>query len=214
MNNAMLSADEVADSFSQPRYAQDSRMVVRFYIRAVKNEFKTNLEGRPIFDETEYIQIRAAGDQTSLVDTPVTLEHSQYRFPEQYAKFKQGLSQTTSGTPLDQWPQLTVGQVAELKGVGIHTVEHLAELPDNLASKFMGSHELRRKASTFLKVANDDAAANKLTDELGKRDAIIAEMQEQLKALAADKPKRQTKSKVDDGETPPGDEALPEFLTQ
>jgi len=206
MNDMLMGVDEVADSFMQARYAQDGKLVVRFYIRAVKNDFKSNETGRPIFDEEEYVVIRAAGDKTSVVDTPVTIEHSQYRFPEKYAQFKKGLSQVTSGTPIDQWPQLSVGQVAELKGLGIQTVEQLADLPDNLAMNFMGANELRRKAAQFIKVAGDNAAVAKLDTELAKRDSIIAEMQVKLDQLLV--PKESTKRRplptdVDgDGNTP------------
>jgi hypothetical protein len=172
----------VMDNSQVARYAMDKKLVTNFYVRAVQNTFKSNQEGRPIFDEQEFIRIIIPGDTKTIIDTKVNAEH-RFRFPEKYERFKKGLSQAQSGTPLEVWPQMTVGQVAELKATGITTVEQLAELSDSNAQKFMGSFQLRQKAQAFLDAAAGDAANSKMAAELEKRDVEIAALKAQMEQL-------------------------------
>jgi hypothetical protein len=167
---------------NQARYAMDSKLYVTFYVRAVMNNFKSAEEGRPIFEEKEYIRIIVPGDSKTTVDCPVTDEF-RMRFEKQYDKFKKGLEQAVVGTPLEVWPQMTVGLVAELKAMNISTVEQLADLDDGRAQKIMGSHDLRRRARTFLDAAQGEAANNKLNMELEKRDAEIEALKAQMQQI-------------------------------
>jgi len=181
MQATLPSYDEsaVMDNSQVARYAMDKKLVVNFYVRAVQNTFKTAQEGRPIFDESEFVRIIIPGDTKTIIDTKVTAEHK-FRFPDKYERFQKGLAQAQSGTPLEVWPQMTVGQVAELKATGITTVEQLAELSDSNAQKFMGSFQLRQKAQAFLEAAAGDAANSKMAAELEKRDVEIAALKEQM----------------------------------
>jgi hypothetical protein len=90
-----------------------------------------------------------------------------------------------TGTPLEQWPQMTVGMVASLKAMNVHTVEQLAEMSDQYAQQIMGNHDLRRKAKLFLDAAAGEAVNNKLQSELDKRDIEINQLKEQMAQLLA-----------------------------
>lgn len=174
--------DQAAVMEDQPRFAMDKKLFVQFYLRAVVNNFKSSQEGRPIFDEVDYVRIIVPGDKNTVIDTKVTPEYAQ-RFATQFEKYKKNQSQAVSGTPLEVWPQMTVGQVAELKAMNVHTVEQLAELPDNLAQRIMGSHDLRRRATTFLEAANGEAANTKLAAELAQRDNEIELLKAQMSQM-------------------------------
>lgn len=174
----------VMDAGTIARYAMDKKLMVNFYVRAVQNTFKSAQEGRPIFDEVEFVRIIIPGDTKTLIDTKVNAEH-RARFADMYDRFKKGLAQATSGTPLEVWPQMTVGQVAELKAMHISTVEQLADLPDTLAQKIMGSHQLRQKAQAFLDAAAGDAKNSKMAAELEKRDVEIAALKGQMQQFLA-----------------------------
>jgi hypothetical protein len=163
-------------------WAADSRLWVQFYVRPMKNDFKTEGAGRPIFDEVTFCKIIVPGDKNLIVDTQATAEHV-HRFPKQYERFKNGQRQAVEGTPLEATTWLTVGQVAEFKALNIFTVEQLADLPDQLAQKFMGSFELRRKAQAFLEAAKGEAATSKLAAELDKRDKEIELLKTQMQEL-------------------------------
>ena len=182
----------VMDAGTIARYAMDKKLMVNFYVRAVENTFKSAQEGRPIFDEVEFVRIIIPGDTKTLIDTKVNAEH-RTRFAEMYDRFKKGLTQSTSGTPLEVWPQMTVGQVAELKAMHISTVEQLADLPDALAQKIMGSHQLRQKAQAFLDAAAGDAKNSKMAAELEKRDVEIAALKEQMRQFFASQAKSSKK---------------------
>lgn len=181
----------VMDAGTVARYAMDKKLLVNFYVRAVQNSFKSSQEGRPIFDEVEFVRIIIPGDTKTVIDTKVNAEY-RHRFADLYERFKKGMAQAVSGTPLEVWPQMTVGQVAELKAMHITTVEQLADLSDVLAQKIMGSHQLRQKAQAFLDAAAGDAANSKMAAELEKRDTEIAALKGQMEMLM--KAQQQAKS--------------------
>lgn len=183
MADALRAYDEDAVMEDSARFAGDKRLMVHFYKRPVHNQFKSNEEGRPIYDEKVYVRIIVPGDKHNIVDTPATREHTQVRFAEQYAKFMRNEEQVVSGTPLKIWPPLSITQVAELNALNITTVEQLATLPDNLAQQFMGFNGLRVKAQLFLDAAKDGAASSKLIAELAERDTKINVMEANMAAL-------------------------------
>jgi len=156
------------------------------------NNFQSAEQGRPIYDELEYVRIIVPGDSKTTVDCPVTDEF-RMRFEKQYDKFKKNLSQAVTGTPLEMWPQMTVGLCAELKGMNVQTVEQLANMSDGIAQRIMGSHDLRRRAQAFLDAAKGEAENNKLTTELEKRDDQIKALQAQMEQLVKSLPKVTTK---------------------
>src|SRR4249920_2046793 len=106
------------------RYAGDAKLYVVFTMQAVKNGFRSEQEGRPIFDDVPHIRIHVPGDKTSVVERPVTDEDKQ-RFAAQWEKFQKNMEQAPEGTPLEQWPQLTISQVHEFKALNVLTVEQL-----------------------------------------------------------------------------------------
>lgn len=189
MNDALATYDSAAVMEVGARHAMDKRLFVNFYRKAVLNKFKSSQEGRPIFDEVDYVRIIIPGDKYNVVDTPATEEHTRVRFAEQYERFLKGQEQATSGTPLEMWPQLTISQVAELKAINVYTVEQLAEMSDQLAQKFMGNHQLRQKAKLYLEAAAGEAVTTKMQAELEKRDNEIETLKAQMAQLMATKQK-------------------------
>lgn len=182
MMQGLPTFDDTANLANQARYAMDSKLYVQFYVRPVMNNFKSSQEGRPIYEEKEYVRIVIPGDSKTTVDCPVD-ETFRNRFPQQYDKFKRGLEQAVEGTPLEMWPQMTVGLCAELKAMNVFTVEQLASLDDGKAQRIMGNFDLRRRAQAFLDAAQGEAASNRLTMELEKRDDEIALLKQQMQQI-------------------------------
>lgn len=168
----------------QERYAADSRLYVEFYRKAVYNKPKSDEAGRPIFDDADFVRITIPGDKYSNLEAKVDESHRR-RFPKQWANYQAGQEQAQTGTPLEHWPQMTVGLVATLKAMKIYTVEQLAELSDANAAQLMGSHDLRRRAAAFLEAAKGEAANSHLAAELEKRDNEIATLKAQMEQLIA-----------------------------
>ena len=65
----------------------DSRLNVKFYQRAVQNNFKSSLEGRPIMEMRDFILIEVPGNQTLSIDT-FAQDEDKKRFPIEWARYQ------------------------------------------------------------------------------------------------------------------------------
>ena len=203
----MLASDDNNPAFAGAR-DPDARLHVEFFKKPVQNNFKTDKEGRPIFEDMVMVKIMVPGDTLSIIETPVREEHKM-RFPKHWAYFQssQGTDNLQVGTPLSQWPILGPSQVEELKAMKFFTVENIANAGDGHLTRIgmaggMAPFALRDKAIRFLTVAHDSSAfdhakqeLDKLKAESAERDAKhqaeMAAMREQITQLAllAAKPK-------------------------
>lgn len=173
-------------NMNNDKYAQDGKLFVRFYTKPVMHPIKSTEAGRPIFDEVDYIQIRIPGSQLTCIDTPVTDANYMQRFGEKYRAWKAGQAQVESGTPIESFPFLLskVALVAELKAMGIVTVEQLAGLDDGYTMKIMGGMELRKRARDWIdQTSGTDAQLATLSKENEQMKAQMVAMMEQMKRM-------------------------------
>lgn len=148
-----------------------------FMTKPVYNEIKSKESGRPIFDEVEMVECWFSGSRTDRPRFEVTDEHRE-RWPKEYAAFKSGSKTAESGTPLEHWPQMTVGKVMELKALGVLSVESLAAMPDaNLGNLGPKARELREQARTYLQNAAGNADTSKMAAEIESLKAKIERME-------------------------------------
>ena len=173
-----------------------------FYKKALPNNFRTEQEGRPIFDDVDMVKIYISGDSHNVIDTLVREDHKQ-RFPREWMNYmnKNGNDPHLSGTPLSQWPLITVAQAEELKALKFFTVENVAAASDAQLQRLgmtagMSPHAFRDRAVNFLKVAKEEADVTKNEEMIAKleaenakikaeTDAKIAAMQEQMATILA-----------------------------
>ena len=195
----------------------NSRLVVFFHKKAKKNNFRSEQEGRPIFDDVIYIKKMVPGDSLSIIDRPM-YESDKNEFPLQWAHFqnRQSDDQMVSGTPLIEWPILTTAQAEELRGLKFYTVENIANASDSQLQRIgmlagMSPHTFRDKAKLFINKAKDIAEESKREEELAnlreenakikaETDAKLAQMQDQIAAILAavgEKKPRGRKPKVE-----------------
>lgn len=165
-------------------FDQDSKLFVTFSLKPHADKEKTKIEGRPIFSPREYITIMVPGDKLNVVSRPAS-DLDRRRFSQKYAAFKAGQAQAESGTPLESVPWISREQVEELKFFNVRSLEHLANLSDVHAQKFLGINTLRQRARDHIQLAKEQAPALRLTAELRQRDDKIAEMETQMAALLA-----------------------------
>lgn len=163
------------------QFKDDAKLVVMFYMQPIKMEAQSIEEGRPIFKDFEYIKIITPGSRDTLV-TEVTDQYRQ-RFARQYENWKSRTTAADTGTPLDELPWMTASQVMEFQYFQVKTVEQLVALPDNVAQKFMGFHEIRARAKRYLEAAAGEAPALKMEASLKERDEKIAAQDELLKQM-------------------------------
>jgi hypothetical protein len=156
---------------------------VRFNVHPKEDTAASAKEGRPIYRETEYVEIMVAGDKQNVVHRPVT-EKDKKRFRRQYEDWKRnGDSSIVEGTPLDQWPAVSRSQVEELRYFNVRTVEQLAALSDGNAAKIGPVMALKQKAADFLGAAKNSSHLTTLRAELSAKDNQISTMAAQIAAL-------------------------------
>jgi hypothetical protein len=200
----------------------DSRLNVRFESKPVKNEFQSEKEGRPIFEDRDFIIISVPGDSTLTSIAEVRDDHKA-RFPLHWAHYQNmhGDDPKLVGTPIKEWPLVTSAMAEELKALKFHTVESLATASDAQLQSFgmrvgMSGTALRSRAQSFLKVSLDESILHKQDEELAKlreenasirreTDVKLAEMQEQMAQILAavgakSEPKSGRSRKVQDSE--------------
>lgn len=170
----------------------DENLYVRFKMKGKPQPTESRKQGRPIYKDVIYIEIMQPGNKDSIIERPAS-EDDKRRFPTQFAAFENKEDQDgADGTPLSLWPAITPAQIEEFKYFGVTTVEHLANMSDANGQGFMGFQKLKQDAQAFLARSKDSAEANKLSDELSKRDSEIemlkgvnSELQERIAKMEA-----------------------------
>lgn len=166
----------------------DDLLWVQFAVKPMPNNFRSNAEVRPIFEDQIWIEIRVPGNQLLTIERPIE-QGDNIRFPRQWAYFQQthGPDGQNVGTPLSQWPMLKPSQIEELKALRFYTVEQVAFASDEqLKSMGMGPGmsppAFRERAKLYLETAKDSALAVKQQEELKKRAAEIEDMKKAQEA--------------------------------
>jgi hypothetical protein len=164
-------------------FMEDNRgkMAVFFHAVQVKNNFKSDVEKRPIFEEKIFIKKLVPGDSTLVIDRPVR-DTDIEEFPVEWARFEQKKEQKVAGTPIEAWTIVSETQKAEFKAMHIYTIDQFANLPDNAGDKIMGFNDLRTKARAFIAAAQDAAMFDKIRAET---DAKLAQQEEEMAQLRA-----------------------------
>lgn len=166
----------------------EDRVFVEFYSDAVELKFKSEEEGRPIFEDRPHVRITVPGDQTNQIERIAT-DVDKQKYPKAWARFQSSESQGHTGTPLEQWPQITRAQLKEAKYFEVHTVEHMSTLSDSHITRLgMGFQDLRTKAQAYLKAAAGTAEVTKDAAEKERMQQEINDLKVQIAELA--KPKR------------------------
>lgn len=168
---------------SENRNSRLAGLMPRFEVMSNQDMLASEREGRPIFRDTEIVELITPGNPLNIPVEKVTDEHRR-QWPEIYQAFKSGHEISADGTPLEQWPMLRKAQVMELKAIHLMTVEHVRDMSDHVCQRLMGGIRLRTMAKAYL----DDAAAGALlaqtTADSERKDAEIAELSRKVDELS------------------------------
>jgi len=184
-------------------FMEDNRgkMAVFFHAVQIKNNYKSDLEKRPIFEERIYLKKLVPGDSTLVVDRPMR-ETDMEEYPIEWARFQQKKEQKADGTPIEAWAAISDTQKAEFRALNIFTIDQFANLPDSAGDKIMGFNDLRAKARAFIGAAQDSQLMDKIraeTDEkLKAQEAEMAELRAMIAELKTKKAGRPRKEEVVD----------------
>lgn len=170
---------------------KEGKMPVFFHTVQVKNKFRSQQAGRPIFEEQVFItKIVPGGGLT--IDRKIR-ETDKEEYPREWAHWENKKQNLVIGTPLDAWPALSETQKAEFKALNIFTVDQFAALPDGTGQKIMGFSELRTQARAFIMAGRSTEVA----DRMAKQDAEMAELKAQIAELTKPKMGRPKKESAD-----------------
>ena len=178
-------------------HGSDAGLYVEFSKEPFHLDAQSRQEGRPIYEDRPFITILFPGDRTKKIERFAYLTQEEAgnnptdpeRFPRQWEAFMRDQAQQPIGLPLKEWPPLSKSQVLELNGIGIHTVEALAAMPDT-ALTFLGARELRTKANAWIESSKGHAQESALIAENEQLKARLEALESQIKALSDANPEK------------------------
>jgi|TARA_R110000868_G_scaffold68033_2_gene201355 hypothetical protein len=193
--------NEVA-GWTNESFMEDNRgrMAVFFHAVQRQNNFKSEKEKRPIFEEKIFLKKLVPGDNTLTIDRPMR-ETDIDEYPVEWARYEQKKESAPTGTPIDVWTAISETQKAEFKALNIFTIDQFANLADIAGNKIMGFNELRDKAKAFIDAAQNAELVDEMRAETDKKlqaQAVqIEELHNMIKELTATKKGRPKKELVE-----------------
>ena len=176
---------EMMDVIHQKQAEADKALFVQFNMEPHQSMVKSAAEGRPIFEEKEYIMIMVPGDKDSIVHRPA-LDTDKRRFADRYERWKQKVGDhVNTGTPLKMVPWLNSSQVKEMEYFNVYTLEQLASLSDSHAQRFIGINALRQRAKDAVQAAKEAAPLSAIRAEIEAKDEQLAAALQAIKDQAA-----------------------------
>lgn len=164
-----LETDLRNQNFSGARNPDDL-LWVQFAMKPIQNNYRTQREGRPVFEDQLWIEIRTPGG-LNIIERPAA-EEDKVRFARHWAFYQQthGAEGQQIGTPLAQWPLLRPSQIEELRALKFYTVEQVAAASDEQLGRLgmlagMAPMAFRERARLYLESARDNALAQKQEEE-------------------------------------------------
>lgn len=165
------------------RYGTDRSMIVLFYRGTRLNGQKSREAGTPIYDPVDRVKIIHPGEKDEM-DYVADLRY-QHRWPEQWARYKQGLEQADSGTPLALLFPSQPDVVATLNALHIRTIQQLASATDTALGNLPMGRSLQKTAKAYLDKAGDGSEFHALQKQNQEMQADLKRANEQIAALTA-----------------------------
>lgn len=175
----------VHDFMPNSQREADKGLLVKFFVKPRQDSGATKREGRPIFRDVEYIDIKVPGNRNTAACRPAT-EDDKQRFSDHYRAFKDRTeNEMDTGTPLIEWPVMSRSMAEELAFFNVKTVEQLCTMADTQASKFMGLFSIRDKARLWLANAEKEKPMWEMDQKIRDQRKEINELQASIKKLMA-----------------------------
>lgn len=164
----------------------DSKQVVMFYVKPVRNAQKSAEVGRPYFDDKIFVRIHPPGERLNIVEREAN-DSDKRRFPMQWVQFKENAPQVSDGTPIDMLFAANPSIAAALKASGVHTVEQCADLSAHAIETIgMGAQQWVNEATRYLEVANKGVKASQMKAALEDRDRTIHHLEHKVEMLVTE----------------------------
>lgn len=165
------------------QFGSDEKLLARFFIHAELSQHKSKLEGRPVYDDVEMISVINPGEKDEVKS--LANDWHRHRFSKQYAAFKAGREQSSTGTPLELLFPSEPSTILTLKAANVFTVEQLAGISDTGMANIPMGRTLSDRAKTYLQTARGGQGFHQM-EEMKRQ---IEQLQAQLaEAQAAPQP--------------------------
>lgn len=156
--------------------------IPRFYTKPVKDELASKTEGKAIYRDVEYVEIRVPGDRFNVIQRTAS-DMDKMRFSAAYERFKKGVEQKPDGFPLQAWNVATPALIATLAEAHCYTVEQFANMAESGLPKYPDVLKLQRQARDFLEAREDSARINQLQHQIEALQSQLATRDEKIEAL-------------------------------
>ena len=164
---------------------QASNRVVVFYTGRKQNGVKSQENGAPFFEDVVMFKSFAPGEQRyEIVERPAT-EQDKRNWPMQWAAFTQNREHIPEGFPIENLYPEKPSIAANLKGIGVFTIEQCAEMNATAIESIMGGQQYQNEAKRYLDVAAKGVSVHKFRKELEDRDGKIRVLENQVQQLMA-----------------------------
>lgn len=166
----------------------DAALWVQFEEATRHNTYKSEKEGRPIYEDCVNIRI-AIPNNPHVVIVREADEADKARFPVQWSFFNNKRSgNAVNGTPVDELAFLSKAAKDNLKAAKFMTVEQIAAGSDQALqgmgmSAGMDGLALRERCIRYLEKATSDAQSTQLEAALKQRDTEIETLKGQMQQL-------------------------------
>lgn len=139
------------------------------------NQTETAKQGRPIYVHQEFCEVRLPADRNRLGVYPAHAEWKKIngqtvtyamRYNKEYQAFKQNISPSITGTPIEDLPFIGHTKRFELKALHIFTAEQLANLEGQpLKNLGFGGRDLVEQTKAYLDKASGSADITRISAE-------------------------------------------------
>ena len=174
-------------TWHENQWAGDSKLSVHFFQDVLPDPVASAAAGYRKFRDVEMVTIMVPGDKNNVVTREVRSDDRE-RFAKHYERFKAGVVEQASGYPLSEWPAMSRAMATELKYLGFHTVEQVANAADGVLGKYPGLREVSARAKNWLLAQEGAAPIEKLQSQVEQLQAQLAALQAAAPATKAAAP--------------------------
>lgn len=173
-------------------YGDDSAIMAMFDDEYVANEYRSEQEGKTVYDHFIRVSLEYPGNNTTTFQyrfKPADgLRGNQWtqRFANQWQAFQAQKEQVPEGTPIEMWPPLDKRRVLELKSLRIHTVEQISAMTDQNGPNIgLDWRKIRDMAHAYLNPAISQVTISKLNHENDELKNRIQSLENQISSIAS-----------------------------
>jgi hypothetical protein len=162
----------------------DEKLMVRFSLMEIENEYKSKEAGMPKYDDIEMVEIIIPGCRDNCIRK--ASDEDKRRFKRQYEAFLITKGEAKEGTPLNHFPFIGPSQRRELEYFNIYTAEGLVGLTDGYLENIpMDLRPLIQRVKTYMDLAKDSALALKHASENQELKDEIDMLKSQIKDITS-----------------------------